>query len=140
MAPGRADRPRSAGCLAGAFVLLALQAPPAAAEGDPARGERVFQRCYACHSVDPSETTGLEGPNLHGVVGRPAGAVDGFAYSEALRARAAEGLVWDEAALDAFLADPQGFLPDNAMGFFGLRDEAACADLIAYLKAAGTPP
>ncbi|HEX6014581.1 MAG TPA: c-type cytochrome [Geminicoccaceae bacterium] len=109
--------------------------PAAAADGDPARGERAFQRCYACHSVDPSET-GLEGPNLHGVVGRPAGAVDGFAYSEALQARAADGLVWDEAALDAFLADPQGFLPDNAMGFFGLRDEDARADLIAYLKAA----
>jgi cytochrome c len=139
VAPSRADRPRAAACLAVAFVLVAVQAPPAAAEGDPARGERVFQRCYACHSVDRSET-GLEGPNLHGVVGRSAGVVDGFAYSEALRARAAEGLVWDEAALDAFLADPQGFLPDNAMGFFGLRDAGARADLIAYLKAAGTPP
>jgi cytochrome c len=140
VAPSRADRPRGAACLAGGFVLLvALQAPPAAADGDPARGKRPFQRCYACHSVDPSET-GLEGPNLHGVVGRPAGAVDGFAYSAALRARAADGLVWDEGALDAFLADPQGFLPDNAMAFFGLRDEDARADLIAYLKAAGTPP
>jgi cytochrome c2 len=116
-----------------------VQAPPAAAEGDPARGERVFQRCYACHSVDPAET-GPEGPTLHGVVGRPAGAVDGFAYSDALRARAAEGLVWDEPALDAFLADPQGFLPDNAMGFFGLRDEDARADLVTYLKAPGKPP
>ena len=139
MAPSRADRPRGAACIAGAFVLAALQAPPAAAEGDRARGERVFQRCYACHSVDPSEA-GLEGPNLHGVVGRPAGTVDGFAYSESLRARTAEGLVWDEAALDAFLAAPQGFLPGNAMGFFGLRDADARADLIAYLKAASTPP
>jgi cytochrome c len=140
VAPGRADRPRGAACLAVAFVVLvAVQAPPAAAGGDPARGERVFQRCYACHSVDPSET-GLEGPNLHGVVGRPAGAIDGFAYSKALRGRATDGLVWDEAALDAFLADPQGFLPGNAMGFFGLRDGDARADLVAHLKAADAPP
>jgi len=135
VAPSRTDRPRLARRVAAATIsILGFQAP-LAAEGDPARGERVFQRCYACHSVDPSET-GLDGPNLHGVVGRPVGAADGFAYSEALQARAADGLVWEEAALDAFLADPQGFLPDNAMGFFGLRDEDARADLIAYLKAA----
>jgi cytochrome c len=140
VARSRADRRRGTGRdVIGAVVLLHLQGPLAAAEGDPERGERMFQRCYACHSVDPAET-GLEGPTLHGVVGRPAGAVDGFAYSDALRARAAEGLVWDEPALDAFLADPQGFLPDNAMGFFGLRDEDARANLVAYLKAPGKPP
>jgi cytochrome c len=92
----------------------------------------VFQRCYACHAVDPAET-GLEGPNLSGIVGRPAGAQPGFDYSPALRRRAEAGFVWDEAALDAFIADPQAYIPDNAMGFFGLRDPQARADLIAYL-------
>jgi cytochrome c len=92
----------------------------------------VFQRCYACHSVEPGES-GLEGPNLHGVVGRPAAAVAGFPYSPALRARGRDGLVWDAAALDAFLADPQGYLPGNSMGFFGLRDPEARAQLIDYL-------
>jgi cytochrome c len=110
-----------------------------AAEGDPVRGERVFQRCYACHSLDPTET-GLEGPNLNGVLGRPAGAVPGFPYSEALLQRARSGLAWTEPALDAFLADPQAVIPGNAMGFFGLRDAQARADLIAYVKAAPAPP
>src|SRR3546814_8066494 len=55
--------------------------------GDPSRGERVFQRCYACHSVDPAETA-LEGPNLDGVVGRKAAALSGFDYSDAMIAQA----------------------------------------------------
>ena len=116
-----------------AAVLLALLPAAAAADGDPARGERVFQRCYACHSVDPAEA-GLPGPNLHGIVGRRAGTRPGFEYSPALRALAGRGQVWTPAALDAFLADPLAVAPDNAMGFFGLRSERDRADLIAYLR------
>jgi cytochrome c len=112
---------------------LATAGPAGARQGDPIRGERVFQRCYACHSLDPAET-GLEGPNLHAILGRKAAAQPGFAYSRALRRRAVEGLVWDETTLDAFLADPQAVVPDNTMGFFGLRDRQARADLIAYLR------
>lgn len=98
--------------------------------GDPVRGERVFQRCYACHSVDPAET-GLPGPNLHGVIGRPAASLPDFEYSPAFLA--ARGLVWDERTLDAFIKDPQEVVPDNEMGFFGLADMRDRADLIAFL-------
>jgi cytochrome c len=111
--------------------FAALTAGPAFAQ-DPGRGERAFQRCYACHSVDPAEQ-GLTGPNLHGIVGRPAAADPDFRYSEAFRAVAQEGLVWTEEALDAFLADPQAAVPDNDMEFFGLRDAGDRRDLIAYL-------
>lgn len=99
----------------------------------------MFQRCYACHSVAPGES-GLEGPNLHGVVGRRAAVAAGFAYSPALRARGRDGLVWDPATLDAFLADPQGFAPGNNMGFFGLRDPQARAALIRFLAEKGADP
>lgn len=147
MRRSRGDRMDArAGAAGAALVLLLAGAAPAGAaagdtvQGDAARGARVFQRCYACHSVDPAETT-LQGPNLHGVVGRPAGAVPDFDYSDALLARGQAGLVWDERTLDAFLADPRGFLPGNAMGFFGLDDPQDRADVIAYLRsAAGTGP
>lgn len=118
-----------------ALFLAALLPAAAAAAGDPLRGERVFQRCYACHSVDPSEV-GLPGPNLHGIVGRRAGAQPGFDYSPALRLLASRGHAWTPAALDAFLADPLAVAPDNAMGFFGLRSAQDRADLIAYLRQA----
>lgn len=139
----RRDRDRKArnARVAGAALALLLGvagSPAGAADGDAARGAKVFQRCYACHSVEPSETT-LQGPNLHGIVGRPAGAVPDFEYSEALAERARAGLVWDERTLDAFLADPRGFLPGNTMGFFGLPDPQERADVIAYYGPPRTP-
>jgi cytochrome c len=104
------------------------------AEGDAARGERVFQRCFSCHSVAPSETAQLQGPSLHGVVGRPAATVAGFDYSDAMKAKAAGGLVWTPETLDRFIADPDTFVPGTPMVVLPpLRDEQDRADLIAYL-------
>jgi cytochrome c len=120
-----------------ALALLAACAVDAqAGEGsmltdDRARGERVYQQCYACHSVQPGEE-GLPGPNLAGVVGRAAGRAD-FDYSPALRAAATGGLVWTREALDVFLRDPEAALPGTSMSYVGLRDAQARADVIAYL-------
>jgi cytochrome c len=126
--------------LAAAVALIAAAGARALAEdrGDPARGERAFQRCYSCHSVDPHERATLQGPSLYRVVGRRAATVEGFDYSDALKARGAQGLVWDEAALDAFVTDPQAYIPGVSMGFFGLDEAQDRADLIAYLRQAGT--
>ena len=108
---------------------------PRGAEGDAARGERVFQRCFSCHSVTPNETAQLQGPNLYRVVGRPAAAVDGFDYSDAMKTKAAAGLVWTAEALDRFIADPDAFVPGTPMVILPpLRDERERADLIAYLS------
>ena len=99
------------------------------------RGEVVFQKCYACHSVVPGET-GLTGPNLFGVVGRAIASVPGFEYSAALEALPVRGYqVWTEAALDAFLTSPEDFAPGTAMTFVGLPDANERAALIAYLAA-----
>lgn len=107
--------------------------PVAADAADSARGRRVFQKCFACHTVEPTDAD-LQGPTLEGVIGRPAAAVPGFEYSQALVERARAGLVWTESALDAFLAAPLEVVPENRMQFFGLPDAAERADLIAYLK------
>ena len=104
-----------------------------AAGGDTARGERVFQRCFACHSVDPKETAKLQGPSLFRVVGRPAASIAGFTYSDAMRAKGAAGLVWTAEALDRYVADPDAFVPGTPMSLPPLRDEQERADLIAYL-------
>lgn len=122
--------------VAGSIALTGLcGATGALAAGVVERGEVVFQKCYACHSVVPGET-GLSGPNLAGVVGREIASVPGFAYSEALEALPARGYpVWTEAALDAFLEAPENFAPGTAMTFVGLPDAKERADLIAYLAA-----
>src|SRR5512140_3742433 len=62
------------------FGLIALPGALRAASADPVAGAVVFQRCAACHSIDPSGRNGL-GPNLRGVVGRGSGKAPGFAYS-----------------------------------------------------------
>jgi cytochrome c len=125
----------AAAVLAAALACLPTPPPAHAAEGDPVRGERAFQRCYACHSVDPDEAAKLQGPNLAGVVGRRAAGVAGFDYSGPMKAKGASGLVWTAEALDRYLADPEAFVPGTSMSVPPLEDTRERADLIAYLAA-----
>jgi cytochrome c len=118
------------------IVILAAVPAAARADGDAVRGERVFDRCIACHSVDPAET-GLPGPNLHGVIGRPAASLPDFDYSPAMRAKGAAGLAWTVEALDAYLTDPAAFVEHGRMAVNGLARAQDRADVIAYIRRAG---
>lgn len=111
-------------------ALLALTAQ-ASAEGDPAKGEKVFRKCQACHAVG-ADAKNKVGPQLNGVVGRDWGAVEGYKYSNAL-IEMGDGKVWDEANLDAYLTKPKDVIPKGKMAFAGLRKEQDRADVIAYL-------
>ncbi|MGK6322657.1 c-type cytochrome [Sphingomonas sp. DT-51] len=100
------------------------------AAADAGRGRRLFGTCAACHTIGAGAGD-RDGPNLHGVTGAPiAGVSPRFGYTAALRAR---GGTWDDAALDAWLADPAAVAPGTAMRFAGVRDPLDRADLIAYL-------
>lgn len=124
---------------AGAAALVAaatLLITALAAGADPARGERVFQRCFACHSVVAGEHA-LPGPNLRAVLGRRAGTLPGFRYSPAMVEAGARGLVWTRAMLDAYLADPEAYVPGTAMGMPPLTDPADRRDVIDYLEQTG---
>lgn len=118
------------GLLAGGAATLAWLSPVRA---DSARGERVFQRCFACHSVEAGEDR-LPGPNLRGVIGRRAGTRPGFRFSPALVEAGARGLVWTRETLDAYLADPSLFLPGTEMGLPGLREASDRRDVIDFLE------
>jgi cytochrome c len=102
---------------------------PSFAGADLARGELLALACAACHRFRAGEGT-LVGPNLHGVFGRPAGAVAGFEYSSALLQ---SGLVWTPRSLEAWLEDPAGFVVGTTMPFTGYRAATDRRDLIAYL-------
>jgi cytochrome c len=122
---------------AAAPAAPAADAAPAAAAADPAQvasGQRVFNQCRACHVIDNNGRNGV-GPNLYGIVDRPAGTVQNFRYSANLRERAAAGLVWNEETLRAYITNPKAVLPTGSMSFPGLRNEQQLNDLIAYLKA-----
>lgn len=121
------------GTLVLSIALAAFSASPGLADGDAEAGAKVFNRCKACHVADKPQNR--VGPSLMGVVGRPAAAVDGFNYSAPMQQKAAEGLVWTEENLAAYLAGPKALVPGGTMAFAGLKKPEEIANVIAYLKA-----
>ena len=117
------------------LAMALLMAPSLSFAQDAEAGQRVFNQCRACHTVDQGGRNGV-GPNLYGVFDRRAGAVEGFRYSAPMRAKAEEGLTWNEANLRAYIANPKAVVPAGSMAFAGLRNEQQLNDLIAYLRRA----
>ena len=107
-------RPLLIGC------SLSLAVAGSALAQDAANGEKVFKKCAACHV--PNEAKNKVGPTLHGVFGRTAGTVEGFKYSEAMTEKGQGGLVWSAETIDAYIADPKGYIPKNKMAFPGSRN------------------
>lgn len=123
-------------CVLGFALMLTAAGFPAAASaaaGDVARGEKIYQRCIACHSLERNRS----GPKHCGLFGRRAGSLPGYAFS---RAMAQSGIVWDEASLDRFLQNPLRAVPGTKMGYAGVKDAGERADLIAYLRQASADP
>ena len=141
-----------------ALTLLALLAPAAHADAGPlsnytppadpalaariaaadvAAGERTFdRRCATCHDV-AKDGKHSKGPLLWNVVGRKAGALPGFAYSDAMRR---SGHVWTLEALDYYLADTERAVPGRSMDFNGIADAKLRADLVAFLRSMSDAP
>ena len=111
-----------------AAIALGVIAAPAMA-ADPAAGEKAFAVCKACHKVGEGAKNGV-GPILNGVVGRAAGSVEGYKYSDAMKN---SGVTWDEANLAEYLKNPKAKIAGNKMVFPGVKDDTKLADIIAYL-------
>lgn len=102
-----------------------------AGAGNAEAGARAFAVCRSCHTVDIGRN-GL-GPSLAGVVGRPAGTIEGFNYSDAMKAAS---IVWTPENLDMHLKDSESVVPGNRMSQLfrgGVKDDTKRADIIAYL-------
>lgn len=111
-------------------AILALWLCQAHAQGDADHGIQLYAvRCAACHSV---EYNGV-GPTHKDLIGRRAGTVPGYGYSDALKA---SDVVWDEASLAKWLTDPAKFIPGQTM-FISVPDTQERADIVAYLLQAG---
>lgn len=109
-----------------AFAADAPQLTP------PQEGKAFFRaQCALCHSVEPNDGGGAQGPALQGVFGRKAASAGEFPFTQALRT---SNLTWDRATLDRFLASPTTVVPGTAM-VVAVPDATARANVIAYLEA-----
>jgi len=108
------------GGLALAMIVALAQAPPSS-------GKDIFEkRCTGCHSLENQRA----GPKLRGVYGRKAGTVEGFPYSDELKA---SGAIWDAATLDKWLTDPEAMVPGNDMAFRLIKPDERAA-IIEFLR------
>ena len=124
---------------------MAAAEPEAAPEPEPtpaapvidaelaSAGEKVFRKCKSCHQVGEGAKN-KTGPLLNGIINHAAGAVEGYKYSKALAEQASAGLVWDEATLAAFLANPKATVSGTKMSFRGLKSDEDIAAVTEYLK------
>jgi cytochrome c len=119
--------------LSAAIMLVASSAMAQEAAGDAA-GQVVFNNaCRTCHTTRQGDNR--LGPNLHGIIGRKAGTEPGYGYSSAM---ATADLIWDEATMDRFIANPDQVVPGNNMKpYGGLSSAEDRAKIIQHLKAAG---
>jgi cytochrome c len=114
-------------------LVLAASGGAASAAGDAAAGEATFRVCKICHQIGEGAKN-FVGPELNGVVGRKAGSVPGYNYSDANKN---SGVVWDEATLTKYLRLPRDVVPGTKMAFPGLQRNEDVANVIAYLKQFG---
>ncbi|MBW4708299.1 c-type cytochrome [Roseobacter sp. YSTF-M11] len=132
-----------------AIIAISFAAPAFAdghSTGDAAEGEKTFNKCKSCHMIVADDGTeivkgGKTGPNLYGVIGRTAGTAD-FRYGDDLVAAGAAGLVWDEANLAEYIADPREFLrttldDSKAKSRMSFKLRKGGEDVAAYLASVG---
>jgi glucose/arabinose dehydrogenase/cytochrome c2 len=114
-----------------AIVLAALVCATSARAADPNAGKNLFrQQCALCHSAEPGDNGGAQGPNLNGVLGRRAASDAQFGYTKAMKS---SQLMWDAATLDRFLTSPTTVVPGSAM-VVAIPKDTDRANLIAYFQ------
>ncbi len=126
----------------GLAVAAGGMTAPAWAEGDAARGKKVFNKCKACHKLAAGKKA--IGPSLNGLFGRKAGTYKGYRFSKDLKAAGAAGLVWNKKTVAEFLSNPKGFIGTKIgkkkgrikMAFAGVKKAKDRDNLIAYLEKA----
>ena len=118
---------------AACVAICALSfAGAAQAEGDPAAGEKVFNKCKACHMMGDGAKNRV-GPVLTGIIDEPIASTADFKYSDAFLAKKDEGYVWTVEELNLYLEKPRDHIKGNKMAFAGLKKPEDRADVIAYL-------
>jgi cytochrome c len=127
----------SGGEAAGGGQAAAVPVATLLQTADPAKGQAATKPCLACHSFEKGGQNKV-GPNLWGVVERPIASHEGFAYSDALKAKSDQK--WTFELLNDFIHDPRSFAPGTKMTYAGMKRDSARADILAYLRTLSDNP
>ncbi len=112
-------------------LVLLLSTPSAFAAGDAEAGGKLFTKtCGGCHSVGEGARGGF-GPELNGIIGRPAGVTTDYQYSDAMKN---SGVVWTRDKLAAYIEDPKAVVSGTRMIFWGISDREKIENLLSYLE------
>ena len=111
-------------------MLLLIGQVQATGECDLRNGEKLFQKCAVCHSLETGAPHGV-GPNLNGVIGRAVGQVEGFKFSRRMRE---SSKTWTAEHLDLFLENPMGVYERTRMAFSGLKKTKDRADVMCFIR------
>lgn len=104
------------------------------ASADVAKGEAIFKKCIACHTIAAGGANGI-GPNLYATLGKPLASHAGFAYSDALKTK---GGAWAWENMSEWLANPKKYAPGNKMTFAGLGNPEERAAVLLYINSQGS--
>ncbi len=115
-------------------ALLTVLVATGARGADAQRGNALYQECKRCHQAGSGAKHRI-GPHLNDLFGRRAGSLRDFLYSSAMKKAGAGGLIWTEATLDTFLANPRAMVPHSRMSYAGMAAGGDRADLLAWLRA-----
>ena len=113
-----------------AAICIVMGAAGNLAASDIKKGKKIAKKCKMCHTLNEGGKNKL-GPNLFGIMGKPAGAVEGYKYSKALLA---SGITWDGVTFSAFMAKPKKVIKGTKMSFSGIKKASQRADLLAYFQ------
>ncbi|MAU97183.1 MAG: cytochrome c [Fulvimarina sp.] len=119
--------------IASVAIVFAAGAASAQEVGDPAAGEKVFNKCKACHAVGEGAKNKI-GPELNGIVGdKPGADRGGYKFSKPFQDWSADKTSWNQELLSTWLADPRGTVKGTKMAFAGIKKPDELTNVIAYL-------